>query len=578
MAGVTKVTSKVRRLAFWCVILSATLAFAAPRKISKDLQKQSSQPWVNVIVQYRIPPSQRHFAKVAAKGGTLQQNLPLINSAAFTVRGSSLAALAKDSNVTYISPDRTVWATAIVTDLYDQAVLAPYAWSKNLTGSGIGVAVIDSGITAGRDFTLANGTGSRIVYNQNFAGGPNTASDLYGHGTHVAGILAGNGMNSRGANFRKRFIGIADNASLINLRVLDQNGAGRDSAVIAAIEKAISLENKYNIRVINLSLGRAVYESYQLDPLCQAVEAAWKAGIVVVIAAGNEGRNDSAHTDGYGTIAAPGNDPFAITVGAMKPMGTPTRADDLIASYSSKGPTLLDHIVKPDIVAPGNLMISVLASSSATLVKASPKNVVAVSSYTANGKSTASYFTLSGTSMATPVVSGAVALLLQKNGSLTPDQVKARLMKSAYKTFPRSSTAKDPTTGKSYTSQYDIFTVGAGYLDIQAALSSTDLAPLTYGIAKSPAVAHDRSGNVYLVTGSSVLWGGSILWGTSMVWGTSVLWGTSTKGELVLWGSSAPWGSSGDNGYSVLWGTSVVWGTSNENENEAIPIELEGEK
>jgi serine protease AprX len=180
--------------------------------------------------------------------------------------------------------------------------------------------------------------------------------------------------------------------------------------------------------------------------------------------------------------------------------------------------------------------------------------------------------------MATPVVSGAVVLLLQKNGSLTPDQVKARLMKSAYKTFPRSSTAKDPTTGKSYTSQYDIFTVGAGYLDIQAAMSSTDLAPSTYGIAKSPAVARDRSGNIYLVTGSSVLWGGSIMWGTSVVWGTSVMWGTSTKGESVLWGSSAPWGSNGDNGYSVLWGTSVVWGTSNENENEAIPIELEGEK
>ena len=180
-------------------------------------------------------------------------------------------------------------------------------------------------------------------------------------------------------------MGIADNANLINLRVLDQNGAGRDSAVIAAIQKAISLKSKYNIRVINLSLGRPVYESYKLDPLCQAVEAAWKAGIVVVVAAGNEGRNDSAHTDGYGTIAAPGNDPYAITVGAMKPMGTPTRADDLIASYSSKGPTLIDHIVKPDIVAPGNMMISVLASSSATLLKASPTNVVALSSYSANG-------------------------------------------------------------------------------------------------------------------------------------------------------------------------------------------------
>ena len=111
MAEVTKVTSKVRHLAFWCVILGATIAFAAPRKISKDLQKQSSQPWVNVIVQYRVPPSQKHFAKVAAKGGTLQQNLPLINGAAFTVKGSSLAALAKDSNVAYISLNRTVWAT-----------------------------------------------------------------------------------------------------------------------------------------------------------------------------------------------------------------------------------------------------------------------------------------------------------------------------------------------------------------------------------------------------------------------------------------------------------------------------------
>jgi serine protease AprX len=234
--------------------------------------------------------------------------------------------------------------------------------------------------------------------------------------------------------------------------------------------------------------------------------------------------------------------------------------------------------VKPDIVAPGNMVISVLASSTATLVRAAPQNIVASSSYSTNAKGAASYFTLSGTSMAAPVVSVAVALLLQKNSSLTPDQVKARLMKSAYKTFPRYSTAKDPTTGKTYTSQYDIFTVGAGYLDIQEALSSTDLAPANFGSAKSPAVARDKSKNVYLVTGSSVLWGRSLMWGTSVVWGTSVLWGTSATGESVLWGSSAPWGSGGDNGYSVLWGTSVVWGTSNENDTEAIPIEIEGEK
>ncbi len=577
MAGVTKVTSKFRHLTFWGVILGATFAFAAPRRISKDLQQKSSGQWVNVIVQYQVPPTQAHFNRVIARGGTLHQTLPLISGGAFTVKSSSLAALSKDSNVAYISLDRTVRATATVTDLYDQAVLAPYAWSKNFNGSGIGVAVIDSGISGNRDFTLSSGTGSRILYNQNFASGPNTTADLYGHGTHVAGILAGNGMNSKGANFHKAFMGIADNVNLINLRVLDQNGTGSDSGVIAAIQKAISLKSKYNIRVINLSLGRPVYESYKLDPLCQAVEAAWKAGIVVVVADGNEGRNDSAGTDGYGTIAAPGNDPFAITVGAMKPMGTSTRADDLIASYSSKGPTLLDHIVKPDIVAPGNVAISVLAASSSTLAKASPANIVALSSY-GKGKGASSYFTLSGTSMAAPVVSGAVALLLQKNASLTPDQVKARLMKSAYKTFPRNSTAKDPITGQSYTSQYDIFTVGAGYLDIQAALSSTDLAPATYGSAKSPAVARDKSKNVYLVTGSSVLWGGSIMWGTSVVWGTSVLWGSSVAGESVLWGSSAPWGSVVDSGYSVLWGTSIIWGASNENETEAIPIELDGEK
>jgi serine protease AprX len=211
-------------------------------------------------------------------------------------------------------------------------------------------------------------------------------------------------------------------------------------------------------------------------------------------------------------------------------------------------------------------------------VKASPKNVVAPSSYSTNSKGASSYFRLSGTSMATPVVSGAVALMLQKSPSLTPDQVKARLMKSAYKTFPRYSTAKDPTTGKSYTSQYDIFTVGAGYLDIQAALSNTSLAPATFGSAKSPAVTRDRSGNVYLVTGSSVLWGGSIMWGTSVVWGTSVLWGASVAGKSILWGSSAPWGSSSDNGFSVLWGTSIIWGSSNENDTEAIPVEIEGEK
>ncbi len=289
---------------------------------------------------------------------------------------------------------------------------------------------------------------------------------------------------------------------------------------------------------------------------------------MVVVAAGNDGRNNSAGTNGYGTVDAPGNDPYVITVGSMKPMSTPDRADDLIASYSSKGPSLVDHIVKPDLVAPGNQIISVLASTSATLYNST--DAVPTNYYNNNGTTAAStnYFSLNGTSMAAGVVSGTAALMLQQNPALTPDQLKARLMKTAYKTFPTFSTATDPSTGLTYTSQYDIFTVGAGYLDIQAALQDNVLAPNTVGAALSPSVAIDASGNFYLSTGSSTAWGNSVAWGTSVVWGTSVLWGTSTNGTSVLWGTSVAWGTSTSQGYSVLWGsssnsgTSVLWGSS----------------
>jgi subtilisin family serine protease len=164
---------------------------------------------------------------------------------------------------------------------------------------------------------------------------------------------------------------MAPGASLINLRVLDANGESSDSTVISAIQTAIQLKSKYNIRVINLSLGRPPFESYTLDPLCQAVEAAWKAGIVVVVAAGNDGRVNTANNMGYGTINSPANDPYALTVGAMKTLATYSRTDDLMASYSSKGPSLIDNTAKPDIVAPGNLVVSALSSATATLAATS---------------------------------------------------------------------------------------------------------------------------------------------------------------------------------------------------------------
>jgi serine protease AprX len=345
--------------------------------------------------------------------------------------------------------------------------------------------------------------------------------DHYGHGQHVAGIIAGNGARSSASTAFLTFRGLAPSANLINLRVLDQNGRGTDSTVIAAIQQAIKLKDRYNIRVINLSLGRPVFESYTLDPLCQAVEQAWKAGIVVVVAAGNRGRDDSQGTSGYATVQAPGNDPYVITVGAMKTLATPSRGDDLIASYSSKGPTLIDHIAKPDLVAPGNRVVSLLAST-AQLQNQYPGNAVPLQSYENTGSTARSsdYYTMSGTSMATPMVSGAVALLLQQNPDLSPDQVKARLMKTATKSFPSLSIATDPTTGLLYTSQYDIFTVGAGYLDVWAALNNTEIAN---GTALSPTAQYDSSsGRVYVAFASNSVWGSNVAWRSNVVWGSNV--------------------------------------------------------
>ena len=244
----------------------------------------------------------------------------------------------------YVSPNRPVH---LMMDIPAQTVNAAAAVSGHYDGTGIGVAVIDSGIGLSSNF-------NHLVYEQSFVGG--SAVDQWGHGTHVTGLIAANGAGTV-------YTGIVPNASIVNLRALDQNGNGTDATVISAINTAISLQKTYNIRVINLSVGRPVYEHAALDPLCQAVEKAWKAGIVVVVAAGNDGRNNSDGTDGYATIMAPGNDPYVITVGAMKDMHTSTRTDDLIASYSSKGPTAIDHYVKPDIVAPGNLVVSTMGPS-----------------------------------------------------------------------------------------------------------------------------------------------------------------------------------------------------------------------
>ena len=257
--------------------LSFTLLATAPwlaaqgNKVALDLP--ANDVAIDVIVQFTSPLSDQQDRDVQSKGGALKAKLGRSNAAIYSVKGSSVRDIAALPEVAYVSPDRALRGQL---DYTTTAVNANIAWKYGWSGKGIGIAVIDSGISSSLD--LLKG-GNRVVYSEAF-GGFLPQVDTYGHGTHVAGIAAGDGSASGG-----KLSGVAPGASLIDLRVLDGSGIARDSAVIAAIGRAIDLKDKYKIRIINLSLGRPVYESYRQDPLCQAVEAAWKAGIVVVVAA-----------------------------------------------------------------------------------------------------------------------------------------------------------------------------------------------------------------------------------------------------------------------------------------------------
>jgi serine protease AprX len=557
------------------LLLLSSRAWAAQSKIAADLLGLDPAAQRDVIVLWKNSPDEMKDQKILSNGGKVHLHFKSIKGGQYTLPVSALKDLANDPDVQYIAPDRPVSAKL---DNTAAAMNASIAWNAGYNGSGIAVAVVDSGINS--DPNLTNYGMSRVVYRQDFtavnSGGTalfaealglqkifngltSMGEDQYGHGHHIAGIIAANGSTSKCSTCTRAFIGIAPAAKLIDLRVLDANGNGTDSAVIQAIDVAISLKDLYNIRVMNLSLGRPVYESYTQDPLCQAVEAAWQSGIVVVVSAGNNGRDNTYGEQGYGTITAPGNDPYVITVGAMKTMGTYTRTDDLIASYSSKGPTAVDHIVKPDIVAPGNLVVSLLAQGS-TLQAEYPGNAVPLSYYesTSSTATSTEYFILSGTSMAAGAVSGAVADLLQANPNLTPDQVKALLMKTAYKTFPASSTVTDSTG--IYTDYYDIFTVGAGYIDLGAALSSVNSVP--DGSSLSPTAVNQGNGIVSLVysnaaAGEQSIWGAQTIWGAQSVWGAS-----SVSANRYIWGAQSIWGASNPSAQQSIWGAQSMWGAS----------------
>jgi subtilisin family serine protease len=474
---------------------------------------------------------------VKALGGKTGRRLKVLHAVMAEVPDAALAALAAHRAVRAVSLDRPIWPTMERTSA---TIGAPWVRQNyGLDGSGVGVAVIDSGVSSWHDdlsysydFLGGWAFGQRVTHFADFVNYAPSAYDDYGHGTHVAGIIGGNGADSDAAR-----TGVAPKADIVALKVLDGQGHGFISNVMAAIDYAIAYKDYFNIRVINLSVAAAVDESYTTDPLTQAAKRAVEAGIVVVAAAGNVGRTQSG-APVYGGITAPGNAPWVLTVGGSSHNGTPERSDDLMAAFSSRGPSRFDYAAKPDIVAPG-VGVESLSEPGSYLFLMRPDMLLW-------GKAATTlppYLSLTGTSMSAPVVSGTIALMLQANPALTPNAVKAILQYTAER--------RDG---------YNALTQGGGFLNARGAV---DLARAFSGQMLDP--VDDSLWSKQLIWGNHQLSGGALQAGAN-AWAVNVVWGTSytPEGDNVVWGTQCPAGDPGcDN---VVWGTlgadNVVWGTT----------------
>ncbi len=381
------------------------------------------------------------------------------------------------------------------------------------------IAIVDSGIDASRaDF------GNRVVEQvTKTQRQPNAPGDGYGHGTAVASVAAGSAQGYTGA---------APGARIVSIDVLDDNGVGNVSDVIAAADWIYENRERLDIKVANFSLHGTTLASLVSDPLDRAVERLWQSGIVVVAAAGNYA------TDGAESAVpfAPGNDPFVLTVGATDTRGSFTERDDVAAPWSAWGYTR-DGFAKPELVAPGRYM-AVAVPADATLTRDRPDRIVEPG-----------YLQLSGTSFAAPVVSGSAAELLAEHPTWTPDQVKGALMLTA-KPLPQAAPRS----------------VGVGTLSAGDAAAVVD-PPNPHSVLNDFLVADPAGGPTRVfdatrwthVVENDAAWGsaawGSAAWGSaawgSAAWG-SVAWGSAAWGS-VAWGSVA-WGS-------VAWG-SVAWGST----------------
>ncbi len=400
--------------------LAAAVELPSLNPALADLAAREPGKRVEVIVQLDAGTTRAAAAPLVREaGGKVTRDLHIINAVAAELPAAGAAELASRPEIRAVSPNGAIKSQGKgdgVATSYNQSIQAPYLWNRYRgTGRGVGVAVIDTGIAGDLpDFRVSDADKrSRVIGSAVVNPDATTADDTYGHGTHVAGIIAGDSEGRDGGDAKKgRFMGVAPDANLVSIKVSDDEGNATVLDVIAGIQFAVDHKDEYNIRVLNLSLESTVAESYKTDPLDAAAEAAWFKGIFVVAAAGNRGPGGDA------VQYAPGNDPYIVTVGAVDDNGTHDISDDEPTSWSSRG-TTQDGFAKPDIYAPGARIVSNLAP------KSKYKDLCG-ECVSDDGE----YIRAGGTSMAAPMVAGAAAIGFQLDPTLTPDRVKALLRDS----------------------------------------------------------------------------------------------------------------------------------------------------
>ena len=386
-------------------LVAALLVSAAPASAADRL--------VRVVVVERAPASPAAERAVRRHGGTVGRHLDLAGGFAARVPARALPALHRAASVAGVWSDARVAMRSgpdcMPADATCFDALPPEAvWQRAIgldnvpnkyQGDGVTVASIDTGVTPTPNL------GARLLARVDLTS-ERDGIDRFGHGTHMAGVIAGDGTTTLGA-----FEGSAPEAALVSVKVAGWDGATDVSTVIGGLQWVVSNRARFNIRVVNLSWGTDATRGYGVDPLDRAVERAWAAGLVVVVSAGNQGPT-------AGTIAKPADDPFVITVGAADTNGTATPLDDTIAPFSSIGPTA-DGLAKPDLLAPGVSIVSDRAAGST------------IDTFRPTARLGATMFKGSGTSQAAAVVAGVAARLLDVDPTLTNDEIKGVLTATA---------------------------------------------------------------------------------------------------------------------------------------------------